>query len=489
MAYQFHSWARKSIASLITTPDDLGSGTAGSSGREEILLDIEVSGQNVPKKFSIAGPGDIIGIRQEMIVRTDPRPNSGDFEPNYFPAIEFYDEDFPWRYTPASPVGDNQSQLRPWLMLIVLTEEEFIKTKRAAPLDSILVKSVTALPPHNELHLWAHVHSNLGDPDTPLEDLIGSLRTKSETDPDGLFSRIICPRKLQEDVLYHAFLVPVFEAGRLAGLGMPSDTVPAQQPAWTESLSEVELPTYFRWQFRTGAKVDFETLLRMMEPRPELDPRVGLRNLDCNHPGYIKVGEEGEVPAPSPAILKMAGAVKPLNATPTNLETPIENQSFVQEVKKHLDLVVQTEDLEQDPVVTIPFYGYHHAKTKQEETPEFHPEKKGWYQMANSDPRDRAAAALGTKVVQKHQEKFMENAWMQLPEINEINRRIKSMQMAMQVNQIILQSTFKNGSSTGMFLAIVRPVAARLRDASLSKTVLQTITESQIPKCFCVNRV
>lgn len=482
MAYQFHAWARKSIASLITSPDDLGSGSGLADVRVRIPLEVEVSGKAITKQFSVAGPGDIIGIRQEMIVRTDPRPNSGDFEPNYFPSIEFYDEDFPWRYTPAAPVGENLCQLRPWLMLLVLTEDEFTKNDRSAPLNSIVIKSAASLPTQTELHLWAHVHSNFGDPDTPLEDLIGSLREKSEMDPDGLFSRIMCPRKLQPDVLYHAFLVPVFEAGRLAGLGLPSDQTPAQQAAWNETSAELELPVYYRWQFRTGAKVDFETLLRMMEPRPTLDPKVGIQELECSNPAYIRVGQEGEVPAPTPAVLGMCGAVKQLSTIPSALENPVAGQAFVQEIKKHLDLVVQAENLQQDPVVTIPFYGYHHAKTREDETPDFLPDQKGWPHVLNLDPRNRAAAGLGTLVVQRHQEKFMQNAWTQLPRINEINRKIKSFKLVMEVNERLLQSTFaKEASAAGAMLAMIRPVAARVKEASVSKTMFQTISESQVP--------
>lgn len=482
MAYQFHAWARKSIASLITTPDDLGAGSAPADSRMRIPLEVEVSGNTVNKQFTIAAPGDINGIRQEIIVRTDPRPNSGDFEPNYFPSIEFYDEDFPWRYTPAAPVGENQCQLRPWLMLIVLTEDEFVKTKRSVPLSSIVVKKAEGLPSHTELHLWAHVHSNFGDPDTPLEDLIGSLRSNSETDPDGLFSRIICPRKLEHDVLYHAFLVPTFEAGRLAGLDLPSDTTPAQQSAWTETTIEIELPVYYRGQFRTGANADFETLLRMMEARPDLDPRVGIQELDCSQPGYIKVGQQGEVPPPSPPVLGMCGAVKQLTTIPVKLEDPVKDQPFVQEVKKHLDMVIQSENPDKDPVVTIPFYGYYYAKTIDDTTPDFLPELNGWPHAINRDPRNRAAAGLGTLVVQAQQEKLMQSAWAQLPQINEINRRIKQLQLIMQVNERLLQSTFqKQTAATGKILAMARPAAARIKETNAINTIYQTITESKIP--------
>ena len=43
--------------------------------------------------------------------------------------------------------------------------------------------------------------------------------------PDSAYSRILCPRKLAPHRAYHAFLVPAFESGRLAGLGIDPATV------------------------------------------------------------------------------------------------------------------------------------------------------------------------------------------------------------------------------------------------------------------------
>lgn len=482
MAYQFHAWARNSIATQITTLDTLGTGSLPTDVRARVPVNIDVTGRAVPKQFSVVGPSDIIGIQSDVIVRTDPRPNSGDFEPNYFAAIEFYDEDFPWRYTPAAPVGENRSQLRPWLMLIVLTENEFHKTTRSSPLNSILVTTPTALPPHQELHLWAHVHANFGDPNTPLEHVLGNLRTSAETDPDGLYSRILCPRKLDPDVLYHAFLVPVFEGGRLAGLDLPTNTTPAQQPAWTDTLNELELPVYYRWQFRTGANADFETLLRLLEPRAQLDPKVGVRDLDCTHPGYIRTNQPGEVPAPSPAVLGMEGAVRRLGPSLPGLTEPVATQPFVQEIKNLLDLGVQPENLLADPVVTIPFYGYQHAKTLAAPNPVFQPSNTGWLNQINRDPRHRVAAALGTQVVQNEQEKFMQRAWVQLPKINAINQRLRHFRLILALNDRLLASTFqKVGTETGRLLALARPAVARISESSTSQTIFQTLTDSQVP--------
>jgi hypothetical protein len=486
MAYQFHSWARKSIANDIPTEDHLGVGDPPPEDKIIVPVTVTVSQQPVNKQFAIAGPGEIIGINSEMIVRTDPRPNSGDFEPNYFASIEFYDEDFPWRYSPAKPnAAFDTNRLRPWLMLIVLTENEFRKTARTTPLSSIIVTEPDALPPADEIYLWAHVHSNMGEPDSPLGDVIGNLQTKLETDPDGLFSRIICPRKLDADVLYHAFLVPVFECGRLAGLDLPIGNIPVQQAAWNDDSVEVELPVYYRWQFRTGANVDFETLARMMEPRKELDPRVGIRNLICTHPGYVKVSGEGEIPPPAPDVLGMCGAVMQLDAAPTILQQPLQGQPFIKEVAKHLNLFTPEQDDEKDPVVTIPFYGYHHAKTKTDDTPDFVPENEGWPNQTNRDPRNRSAAGLGTRVVQAKQEKLMQSAWSQLSAIQQINKKVKQLQLAIEVNERLLKgSLMKMANDDGKALAIAVAVSSRIKDPANAKTIFQTLTESQVPNAI-----
>ena len=66
--------------------------------------------------LSLYGPGDVLGIDPQLIVRTDPRPNSSDVEPNYLPAIEFDPPDLPWLFTPRSAGGNER--LRPWLVLV-----------------------------------------------------------------------------------------------------------------------------------------------------------------------------------------------------------------------------------------------------------------------------------------------------------------------------------------------------------------------------------
>jgi len=66
--------------------------------------------------LALYGPGDIIGIDPRLVVRTDPKPNCTNFEPNYLAIIDFDPPDFPWLLTPAH--ANVNHQLRPWLVLV-----------------------------------------------------------------------------------------------------------------------------------------------------------------------------------------------------------------------------------------------------------------------------------------------------------------------------------------------------------------------------------
>src|SRR6188768_4272861 len=101
--YQFHSWGRKGISTTIKQPDNLGNNDPTETGRASINLPLLVNEAEQTKSFKMIGPGDIIGINSDMIVRTQPRHYITDFESNYLVFAEFYDEDFLWRYTPAAP--------------------------------------------------------------------------------------------------------------------------------------------------------------------------------------------------------------------------------------------------------------------------------------------------------------------------------------------------------------------------------------------------
>ncbi|MCA1803318.1 MAG: hypothetical protein LC662_12775, partial [Rhodothermaceae bacterium] len=426
--YQFLSWSRRGIARNIIEADTLGKSEGSGIERARIPVSVTINATTKhDRQFDLIGPADVTGIQSRMIVRTEPLNGIADFEPNLIPYIEFYDEDFPWRYTPATPAGIDKSHLRPWLALIVLKENEFLDTDRRKPLPSIRVAGNDVLPPADQLHLWAHMHSNLPHEEPVFETFLENLEEDVKMDPDGIYSRLMCPRKLEAKALYHAFLIPAYETGRLAGLGMSTAGVKAQKHAFDGDL---EFPVYFRWYFRTGKNVDFEYLVKLLEPRV-MDERVGVRPMDCSRPAFIQADTNAEVAAPDPEIMLLEGALKAPNAPSTDFPPEGVPQPFFSQIEKLIDLNrLQRENEEEDPFVTIPYYGMNHAMRRnnalpgKKEIPKFTPDSAVWYNDLNRDPRTRVPAGFGMRVVQQNQEKFMEIAWKQLTEVLEANKRM-----------------------------------------------------------------
>ena len=143
--YSFLPWLRQGLAGQVVTPD----GDPTVLGRASVQVDLEITGEGpdggaltpvpVSRTVQLYGPGDVVGLDRRAVVRTDPRDWITDAEPNYLAHVDLYDEDLPWRYTPAAPDGTGL-RLRPWIALVVLEEEaEFreVRTHGAArPLRS-----------------------------------------------------------------------------------------------------------------------------------------------------------------------------------------------------------------------------------------------------------------------------------------------------------------------------------------------------------------
>lgn len=288
--YSFLPWLRRGIANQVTA-------AANNAPRAELdaVLTVETrkakdGDENVQvgtaaQKVRLVGPGDIVGINSRMVVRTEPRNWITDFEPNYLAFIEFYDEDFPWRYSPEPPAGH---RLRPWIALMVLREEEFERVNMPGrPLTAVKLKGAnwqTFMPAANMTWAWAHVHINaiinnaaLNDHDFSEADR-NALENILKNNPDKGISRLVSPRHLAPKTRYYAFVIPAFEVGRKAGLGIEvADNEPGTASSWTNG--QQEFPVYYEWFFSTSEAGDFETLVRRLVPR-DMDPRVGIRNMD-----------------------------------------------------------------------------------------------------------------------------------------------------------------------------------------------------------------
>lgn len=384
----------------------------------------------LPGQVFLHGPGDVVGFDPSVLVRTDPKPGVGDFEANYFATADLDPPDFAWRFTPLGPDGN---RLRPWICLVALRDDEFTMKIERGKLPSITVERANAalstmLPDLSESWAWAHVQfTDALDDDTVIDFASAAqLADIVEKHPELAISRLVCPRRLEDNTAYTAFIVPTFEAGRLAGLQMPADQVPGDESAWQQNSTRVVLPVYFQWSFRTGARGDFEYLVRALQPY-RIPGHVGLRDVDVGHPGPM-------VPAISPPAgratptLGFQGALQSLDTEPTPWPDPARAQPDPFQVRIRQLLNAEADDPLDDPFVMPPIYGRWHAAVTAVDgsVPQ-------WIESLNVDPRHRGTAGLGTVVIQKDQETLMAEAWRQAGNLDLANDALRYGQLGREI--------------------------------------------------------
>jgi hypothetical protein len=423
-------------------------------------VELVVNSSAVKKTARLYGPGEVTGIDRQQIVRLEPKRGTTDFEPNYFPAIEFDRPDFPWLFTPAK--ADANGRLRPWLCLIVVRRQQGVELGSASSqlLPVLEIKAPARpgdeLPDLSESHLWAHAQVTGAD--------LSKVQETLESHPTRTISRLLCPRRLARTTAYLACLVPAFEVGCKAGLNQPTDE-DKLKPAWfsgAQAPTEIRLPVYYSWTFRTGVGGDFEELVRRLEPR-ELPAEVGKRSMDISRPGFKL---EPEPPPDNEATtLGLEGALRVVNSQPDEWADPM-RAAFQNALEKILNMpweLATKEGVGADPVLGPPIYGCwqaadHEVVAPASSTPATAPP---WLNEMNLDPRHRAVAAMGTQVIQEQQEQLMASAWEQLGDIEKINQRLRQAQLSRAVNDKYHVKTFSRFSDEA-FVKVVAPARSRV---------------------------
>jgi hypothetical protein len=539
--YTFLPWLRQGLSNTITQAES----AANPNLRASVALQLTLRSQGVNGAIPDAnlatttvrlhGPGDVLGIdqrggegsrREGAIFKTEPRHWITNYEPNNLAHIEFYDEDFPWRYTPAH-ADTATHRHRPWIMLIVLEEGEFtdgVTTGKQTPF--INIADFTKLPVKEELWAWAHVHvnRNLGADDTVIVNSTGGeianrLSAVLNENADLAYSRIICPRRLEQNKAYHAFVIPTFETGRVAGLGLDVSKVDdAMRGAWENhperaNLSGGSFPYYHRWLFRTGIEGDFEYLVRLLKPR-FLDPRVGQRDIDVQRPGSNLggiVGPKGN------GVLWLGGALRIpsialsdadkieadqfegwMNPPPHLFQRDLasfinlsDDYAALSAMQAHNAPDVPDEigalpdgSTDPDPLITPPLYGTWHALTKRllkERNGSAAPNAGNWVHDLNLDPRHRTAAGFGTRVVRERQEDYVNAAWEQVGEVLEANRTLRLYQFGKAVSLSWFNRHLSpiSSSAPARFMTLSAPMMNRVVTGGY--TVRKQIIDSRVP--------
>lgn len=427
-------WVRQGVASAIHQPDLLGATSPPSESapkaRPSIAAAVSLNGQAVPGvAVQLYGPADVASIDPRQIIRTEPTPGTTNFEPNYFPLIEFDRPDFPWLFTPLS--ANAESKLRPWLCLVVVKKQLGVSLVSPAGGSLPILEIASPANARHELPAlqdsWAWAHSQA----VPADTSPASLADAIDRQPERSLSRLICARVLEPHADYLACVVPTFELGRRAGLAEVVSEADlsgpqALAPAWSDSTSaqSVRLPVYHHWEFRTGSGGDFESLVRRL--RPAVVPGLGLREVNISQPGFDAGGA---------STARLQGALAPYVASPEEDLPPVP-PAF----KASLASIVNSPHANRTTApaseVTLapPLYGGVHAGRTV-----INPADATWVDQLNADPRWRVVAALGTGVVQHHQQALLAAAWEQAGDVNIANQQRRQMELSTAASDSLLR--------------------------------------------------
>jgi hypothetical protein len=139
---------------------------------------------------------------------------------------------------------------------------------------------------------------------------------------------------------------------------------------------------------------------------------------------------------------------------------------------------------DEDPIIVPPLYGRWHAQVSRLTPADADPEHHRWVDELNHDPRHRVAAGLGTGVVQKNQEAYMEAAWQQVGKVLEGNTRIRFGHLAMFTSMIWHRRELARAAEgTGeRLLGVTAPVHQRV--LSGGRTIAFAMRQSMVPQAL-----
>jgi hypothetical protein len=521
--YSFLPWLRRGIIGLADAA------SLSQRKRLTVSLELQASGAGeaaevVPGQVQLYGPGEISGLDRRAIVRTVPRAGVRNFETNYLCAIEFYDEDFPWRY---SPFIAEAGKLPPWLWLVALSQEEFVRRGPSeGGLPSIELNGEalrTAFPDPATTWAWAHTHLNFNVEGATPAERQQMVADTLEDNPGLGCSRLVCPRRLRPGTRYTAFLVPAFEKGRLAGLGAAEAdiaAVPNAEPAWLDPAGgKPVLPVYYEWEFATQGAGDFESLARLLAPLTEAEAQAlsqsqANRQLDIRLPGW------GLAYRGATGVISLESALRPIQQVP---DMPItdrpaaEDREFTGQLAALLNLgtaaaaaVPSTpnpfypdSNLHDDPIIVPPLYGSFYRGAPIPGTPAATPVAlspaapiSDWYNQLNLNPAWRVAAGQGTAVVQQDQEKYMDRAWDQVRLHYDTLRLVKRWDYSLEVSEHLFAKRFQPvladaapgdaSENTFLALAFMAPLHQKLLlgDTSFSAALRQKALPGAYSRSF-----
>ncbi len=466
--HRFLPWARRGLAAAL--PPETGPPPAVLAARAPVAVTVTVTNAGVAQTSAVLnGPGDVIGLDPQQVVRTYPRAYATNTEPNFLAAVDLDAPELPWLFTPRGIPVDGH--LPPWLVLVVVEDRAGVSLTlpRGAALPRLRIDSGASAELPDLADSWAWAHVQLVEPSGGAGDIGATLAAQ----PDRNVSRLVCPRRLAPDRRWIAALVPAFDAGVVRGLGGTPDPAAPLAPAWT-AMDTVTLPTYFHWEFQTGPEGDFESLAQRLKPH-QAATSVG------SVPMHVGEGAPPvRVPRSQVRIVDMDGALRaPARSDAALADVPAALRDGLQEVTRTLadaaDGVLDGQALLDDDRQPVgpPIYASSHVRRWQVADGDAE-----WFRELNLDPRARVAAWLATECVRDNQEDIAGAAWRQVGDVLSAEAALQRAALG-----VFVGTAFHHRHLVAMandrLLSLAAPAAARTpwRDRSLTAAV----AESSLP--------
>lgn len=519
----YFSWVRKGLSNYITEVDVLGhiknesllakqrpvlfvtseyELTPISPNDEEKRKEIIVSDT---KEIDFISAGDILKVHENAILKTTPTSNNIGFPIQYLPYVEFWEADFPWRYTPAK---HNNNRLRPWLALLVC-EKAYCRLTRLSSGQSTVSFQLESeeqyqqVFPHPET-IWRSAHAQGSNEKEPELSRLIALRMSDTLNPN---------------TDYYAFLVPTFEIGRLRGLGYGDEElakITAQASAWEVSLAKqknqhskrpLDFPVYYSWSFKTGndsfdGLVEKLSIAKTSESGIPIDVTKMGEGIDYTSLTQLPDRKTIIIPAATQTI----GQEKPASfPDPTNKN---QEEQLYERLKDLLSknpvflenkfLLSDSEEgqaentLKDDPWVVPPAYGAKHSMASSIDETENQKNNTPWVSQINLDLHYRAVAGLGKKTIQIHQEELVNRAWKQVEAIQALNRELYQRLLSVNANKSLRNKTFSTfDRSSANFIANFMQYFHSMKSAMTEDehgnpqtSLEQILKDSNIPQAF-----
>lgn len=476
--------AELEVQSNYTVQQILPEGTTGTGNSDRFLV----------KTVKFVGPGDILRVNPSAVMKIHPDADSEGFPVQYLPYIEFWEPDFLWRYTPASP---DQDKLRPWLSLIVCRQED-IQLRSLS--DGLCYFTFIG----ND-DAWNASFLN-------VDELFRCAHAQGRKKDEPEFCRLLALRNkkdMEDDTDYVALLIPTYETGRLRGLGYSEEDIngiAAQKPAWENIFSDqktkrtqgMDFPVYYKWFFRTG-KNDFDTIVTNLGVSKVEKPGLVLDVTDMGEGFSYDTVEHGYsrpsimMPAATLTVDYKKEPAFPAKDSPEfstedilydNLEWMMKNNPVFAENKANSEgKDVEEDPGDEDPWIVPPAYGARHAMSFQIDDPE-----KPWLQELNMDIHYRASAGLGRSIVQKHQEELVDRAWKQVEAVQALNMELYRRLLSIQTNKSLQRKTVDQYASDGdnaKYIEYMMRYLSAMRNAGAEKiSLLDILQDAGIPASF-----